>query len=483
MKKTFKFQRREGTTAEHCCVPLCTSSAKFNSSISFHTFPSDDQQRKRWIVNIRRENLIISHHTRVCSRHFVPEEVTEPTGARGRRRLKPGAVPVLFPWNNDSLGVRNVEVWEQRSRPESVETGEDAGPICANDHNYSAAPDPAFVASVISDNESFREKIVPQRQQLEQLSLKLRFGLQRFAGSDEDIRFYTGFWSYDHLMRFWQLIETPLHFMGPIARARTANTDSAKQSAATTQALQPIDELFLLLNYLALGPKQRDLADQFGVHQSTVSRIILMWSSFLFSVLGSQQIWIPQDKIIEHLPGEFKDYPDTTVILDCTELRCQTPASPLLQSDVYSNYKPHCTLRGMIGMAPHGAVTFVSPLFAGSVSDKQIFLKSGIVSLLRPDMAVMVDRCLLVDDCVPCKVYRSAFPAGRPQMPADEVRETPSAAHLRVHVESLIRRLKEHKFFDKVIPLNMFGNINQLYVVACLLLNYQSGPLVKAWSK
>jgi len=137
-------------------------------------------------------------------------------------------------------------------------------------------------------------------------------------------------------------------------------------------------------------------------------------------------------------------------------------------------------------MAPHGAVTFVSPLFAGSVSDKQIFVESGLVPLLRPDMAIMVDRGFFVDDCVPCRVYRPAFLAGRAQMPADEVRETQSIAHLsvkRVHVECIICRLKENKFFDTVIPLNMFGNINQLYVVACLLLNYQSGPLVKAWSK
>ncbi|XP_039660451.1 uncharacterized protein LOC120561382 [Perca fluviatilis] len=241
-------------------------------------------------------------------------------------------------------------------------------------------------------------------------------------------------------MRFWQVIEPSLQYMVRGTRTRTADGDSARQSTAMvqTQAIQAVDELFLFLNYLALGLKQKDLADRYGVHQSTVSRIIHTWSNFLFCVLGSQRIWIPQNKISEHLPAEFKDYPDTTVILDCTELRCQTPSSPLLQSEVYSSYKSHCTLKGMIGMAPHGAVTFVSPLFAGSVSDKQILVESGLCKLLRPDMAIMVDRGFLVDDCVPCKVYRPAFLAGRPQMPANEVRETQSIARLRVHVERLI---------------------------------------------
>ncbi|KAL0154055.1 hypothetical protein M9458_050629 [Cirrhinus mrigala] len=250
-----------------------------------------------------------------------------------------------------------------------------------------------------------------------------------------------------------------------------------------THSLQPIDEMFMFLNYLALGSKQRDLADRYGVHQSTVSRIITTWSNFLYTVLGSVRIWIPEEKIRKHLPAEFKDYADTTVILDCTELRCQCPSSPLLQSETFSTYKSHCTLKGLLGVAPHGAVTFISPLYAGSISDKQIMRESGILSLLRPGMAIMVDRGFLVDDLVPCKIYRPAFLSGRSQMSACEVRETQAIARLRVHVERLIRRVKEHKFFDTEIPLRFFGNINQLYTVACLLTNYENGPLVKAWAK
>lgn len=98
-------------------------------------------------------------------------------------------------------------------------------------------------------------------------------------------------------------------------------------------------------------------------------------------------------------------------------------------------------------------------------------------------MAVMVDRGFLIDDIVPCKIYRPAFLSGRSQMSAGEVRETQAIACLRVHVERLIRRVKEHKFFDSEIPLRLFGSINQLYTVACLLTNFENGPLVKAWAK
>ncbi|XP_041957371.1 uncharacterized protein LOC121715573 [Alosa sapidissima] len=339
----------------------------------------------------------------------------------------------------------------------------------------SGDPDPA--SAVAAENTALREEVRLLREQVESLMMKQRFGIHRFAASDKDIRFFTRFASYTLLMQFWALIEPAVPSMVSVRQAQRGHLTESKSA---THSLQPIDECFIFFNYLALGSKQRDLADRYNVHQSTVSRIIASWSNFLYTVLGSVRIWIPQEQIGEYLPEDFKDYPDTTVILDCTELKCQCPSSHLLQSEVFSTYKSHCTLKGLIGIAPHGAVTFVSSLYAGSISDKQITKESGIINLLKPDMAVMVDRGFLIEDIVPCKIYRPAFLAGRSQMSAAEVRETQAIARLRVHVERLIRRVKEHKFFDTEIPLRLFGSINQLYTVACLLTNYENGPLVKA---
>ncbi len=92
-------------------------------------------------------------------------------------------------------------------------------------------------------------------------------------------------------------------------------------------------------------------------------------------------------------------------------------------------------------MAPHGAVTFISPLYAGSISDEQIMREFGILSLLRPPgMAIMVDRGFLVDDLVPCKIYRPAFLSGRSQMSACEVRDTQAIARLKAFPHSAMRK-------------------------------------------
>ncbi|KAI4877128.1 hypothetical protein NFI96_026482 [Prochilodus magdalenae] len=106
-KKTY-YQRREGFSSEYCCVPQCGATAKYNAVLSFHAFPSDEELRKSWKINIGRDNITITPHTRVCSRHFKPEDIKDRSEYGGRRRLIKGAVPVLFQWNNYSAaGGRN----------------------------------------------------------------------------------------------------------------------------------------------------------------------------------------------------------------------------------------------------------------------------------------------------------------------------------------------------------------------------------------
>ena len=95
------------------------------------------------------------------------------------------------------------------------------------------------------------------------------------------------FASHDLLMRFWALIEPSLPSMTSVRQAQRGTLTEAN---AAIHSLQPIDELFLFLNDLALGSKQRELADRYRVHQSTVSRIITSWSNFFSAVLGSVRI-------------------------------------------------------------------------------------------------------------------------------------------------------------------------------------------------
>ncbi|KAL0968754.1 hypothetical protein UPYG_G00271260 [Umbra pygmaea] len=294
-------------------------------------------------------------------------------------------------------------------------------------------------------------------------------------------------------MYFWRLIEPATRKIVRVTQRslvqRPSNHSTHSDLPELTQihrparCLQPIDELFLFLMYLSLGLNQKDLGHRFNIHQSTVSRIINTWVHFLYSVLGAVCIWLSPEEIKADMPQVFRKYSDTQVIIDRTELKCQAPSSLLLQSEMFSRYKSHTTMKGMIGIAPNGAVTFVSSLFSGSVSDEELFQRSGIIPLLDKDMAVMVDRGFTVEDLVPCKVYRPSFRNEREPFSGGEEHKTQEIARLRIHVERVNRRIKENQLFHTVIPLSIAGSINQVFTVASLLYNYQNKPLVKSGVK
>ena len=153
-----------------------------------------------------------------------------------------------------------------------------------------------------------------------------------------------------------------------------------------------------------------DLGVRFNISPSTVSRIILTWSNFLYTMLGQVPIWPTTAQIKDSMPECFKNiYPKTRVIVDCTEIKVQRPSSKVLNSEFYSAYKSHTTLKCLVGIAPHGAVTFVSSLYQGSTSNKEITRRSGILSLIKGDK-VMADKGFLIQDLLEPKKATLTIP-------------------------------------------------------------------------
>ena len=156
--------------------------------------------------------------------------------------------------------------------------------------------------------------------------------------------------------------------------------------------------------------------------KSTVSRHIITWVNFIYFSLGSIPIWPSKQQIIDTMPDNVKNiYPSTRCIIDCTELFCQRPSSLSIQSSLYSSYKHHVTYKGLVGISPSGAITFVSQLYEGSISDKEITLRCGILSseLWSPGDSLMVDRGFTIrDNLKPLQVHLN--------IPAFFVRERPA---------------------------------------------------------
>ncbi|KAI9517917.1 hypothetical protein NQZ68_001086 [Dissostichus eleginoides] len=73
-----------------------------------------------------------------------------------------------------------------------------------------------------SATEDLSKEIEDLKKKLQELRVQREFGLQRFAGSDADIRFYTRFSSYDNLMAFWFLMGPSIYKMVRVSRAKFA---------------------------------------------------------------------------------------------------------------------------------------------------------------------------------------------------------------------------------------------------------------------
>ena len=134
-----------------------------------------------------------------------------------------------------------------------------------------------------------------------------RFRLSRFEGCDDDIRFWTGFYSYRTLMIFWQ------HYVEPNSKSMrywgsmNADNDSVScMKCGQKRKLCPLDEMFLVLVKLKRGSVNKDLAERFGIHETHVSRVFVSWIKLLHVVLSSIDIRLPRRKIRKYMPGCFR---------------------------------------------------------------------------------------------------------------------------------------------------------------------------------
>ena len=326
------------------------------------------------------------------------------------------------------------------------------------------------VTALTSQIGQLKVEIMRLNNQLE-LAKQAPFRIECIRHDKKLTSLYTGFPSHDVLMAFFK-------FLGPSVDRLQVWGTKTKTQAKCRSKLDPLNQLFMTLVKLKLDLNIQDIAMRFQISTSTVSRYFITWICFLYHELCEIE-WFPsKDQIAGTLPFAFREqYPTTIAIIDASEIFVETPSDLVLQSTAWSNYKHHNTFKFLVSCTPNGAISYISPLYLGSVSDPELTRDCGFLKKLEGmrGASIMADRGFTIKESLKelgVELNLPPFMEGRCQLPVDEIQRGRSIASLCIHVERAIGRMKLHKILTGVFPLKMARLANQIVVVCAYLSNF-----------
>ncbi|XP_050311187.1 uncharacterized protein LOC126746837 [Anthonomus grandis grandis] len=240
--------------------------------------------------------------------------------------------------------------------------------------------------------------------------------------------------------------------------------------------------IFLTLKKIRTGHSFSILGDDFGtteVHASRMfSKSLPVISKFLRKCIISPSV----NQIKANLPLAFRArYSNVFCIIDCLEIEIEKPSDAIKQSLTWSDYKKCNTLKYLIACTPDGIINFISTGFGGRASDAVIVEHSGFLNILPENVAIMADRgfkhiehLLVSKNCI---LVRPPSVSGTVKSSKDEVFETKRIASLRIHVERVIRRIREFSSLapHACIDIKLLPHTDQIIKIVCGLINLQSG--------
>ena len=448
------------------------------------------EKRAVWLRVFQLDESGLKPYSRVCSRHFpdgdakkepevnLGKQVTSPKKRdhpRAKRAKIRDSVKELAELRLKSLTVspstsRFVTPTVQISTC-ATESG------CSTPATVPAAQPPSDTevlvnTALLARVEALEAENSRLKRDLDKCEKKRQyFRLEQVKHDDKLIRFYTGFVSYAIFLSFF-------NFLGPVVNELRYRGEKGGQGLRhRVRMLDPINQLFLTLVKLKLNLKLKDLAFRFGISPSAVSWYINTWICFLYHHLKEID-WTPSvNQVISTLPHSFKKlYPNTFAIIDGSEIFLETPSDLCMQSSTWSQYKHHNMAKFLLACTPNGAISFVSPVFVGSISDIKLTRESGFLTTLqdKPGISIMADRGFTIKDMlkdIGIELNIPPFMEGRAQLPVKEVQEGRRIASVRIHVERAIGRMKNFAILQGTFPISMSRIINQV-VCVCVCISY-----------
>lgn len=171
-----------------------------------------------------------------------------------------------------------------------------------------------------------------------------------------------------------------------------------------------------------------------------------------------------------------------TAIIDCTEIFTERSSNdPLLNQELFSNYKNHYTLKYLVGIDENGLVIFCSNVYGGSNPDHFVVQHSQFIDLLTEGDAILADRGFNISDLLEEKKIVLNIPPFKngPQMDPVDILKTRAIASERIHVERVINLTKKFKILHSIVPAYLWPHINEIIFNINCLCNFKGRVIQK----
>ncbi|KAL1448804.1 hypothetical protein WDU94_000064 [Cyamophila willieti] len=511
----------------YCYAPGCKHSSR-NSRCSLFRFPSaNTKEYKKWVQNTRRTDRMPNTNDRLCSCHFVENDkkntpsifeynvVTdclEIVYNEPEKRIR-GTKPSEIPPDEQPVSLEESDI-----KPDPYEIPDVKpvvpfyDPIPGPSHTLQAPSTASLLSNVPPQGPNLSpvsqvkpiSNVTPQGSNLSPVpkpsfsalnEAELYFLRQENQKLKEKLDKIGDALSYESVkksnLKLFQYTGLPSSGHFEILLKRIKQLEIKYYSGWTVTQISQEDQLLCTLVKLRLNLELFDLSYRFKVSLPTVQNIFVTYLSVLHELLfvGCMDIVPSAEK--NHIPSCFTPFPNIKMVVECTNVDVAMPPLLLGQKAAYSTYKHTQTYKVLLGIAPSAAITFVSDLYPEAFSDKDIAVKSGILSHTVAGDLILCDKAFHIGDlCEPLGVHVN-LPVtlkSNPQSTREEVakvsqRSNPQSAKeelvkisqitkARIHVEKAIVRLKSFRILDHIL-IDVREHSNKIVQTCAALVNMQ----------
>ncbi|XP_054877614.1 uncharacterized protein LOC129352578 [Poeciliopsis prolifica] len=478
-----------------CCVVGCNvrshdrSGKKIENGLSFHCFPAWKQRegehvaeltkrrRLAWISAVKRPDINFSkipRYMQVCSKHFhsgkpayemdeqnpdwVPTLLMDmSTSDRRCGRLKrrcSGAAEDKAAMDMSHRQVENQVPVTPSETPEepnnqhaAVQTvkeesaGEELCEAAGQEDEYEpAAKRQQIKCELCEERMAEVNRLLQENRELRSELNKKHPAENFFTDDTKKVTYYTGLPCLAVLL---SLFNTIMPFL------------------PASQTLSQFQMVVLTLMRLRLDLPVQHLCHLFNVSHKTLSDIFADTLDVLYTHFKPVVSWPERHCLQAAMPPQFlKSFGKrVAIIVDCFEIGTEKPSNLKACAQSFSQHKGRHTMKYLVGITPHGSVSFISNGWGGRASDKYVAENCGILSNLLPGDIVLAGRGFDIKDSAGmmcAEVKMPSFTKGRGLLDVKDVEDTQAVAHLRIQVKRVIGCMRnKYQMLHRTVPISL----------------------------